>query len=165
MKDTKQYLGHMLLSIPKDITAVSLTVNFPCSIVLMCLIVSSGLRFSNSVNTLNNVLTFLALKGKVIIKNWACPAFDPVVHITEDNKTTTRQSKIFLHENNNKTIVFTTQQENIYPPSMYREHKQCTSITLISDNYQRAACMEGYLDIVTSWVPSGPFLRNTNNLS
>jgi hypothetical protein len=104
MKDTKQYLGHMLLSIPKDITAVSLTVNFSCSIVLMCLIVSSGLRFSNSVNTLNNVLTFLTLKGKVIIKNWACPAFDPVVHITEDYKNTTRPSKIFLHENNNKTI-------------------------------------------------------------
>jgi hypothetical protein len=37
--------------------------------------------------------------------------------------------------------------------------------TMISDNYQRAGCMKGYLDLITPWVLFGPFLSNTNNLS
>jgi hypothetical protein len=68
----------------------SITDNFSNSIVLMCLIVSSGLRFSNSVNTLNNVLTFQSLKGKVIIKLGMPSAFDHMVHITEGYKNNTR---------------------------------------------------------------------------
>ena len=93
-------------------------------------------------------------------KNQSCPGLDhKAKHVIRF-----RTSKILLHHNNDNTyfdpvLILLVDEGNI---KIILELLWFPIFQTVAKQWN---CIKGYLDIVTPWMPSGPFLRNTNNLS